>query len=209
MTELRTYGSIPINLSTVNESVAEYRSPKDKISALEQQGILIRLKNGLYVVSNEITQENISLELIANQLYGPSYISFESALNYYGLIPERVYVTRSAILSRRRSYNTPLGTFDYIRVPEYYFSVGLQIIEVGTSYTFMIARPEKALCDLIIATRGLRIQSLRGMRSYLFEDLRLDTDEIVSWDLSIIEDCIIHGYKRNELRFLQKVLENE
>ena len=208
MQNLKQYGIIPIKSATLAEDLSEYKSPKDKISSLESSGKLIRLKNGLYVVSNTVTNKNLSLELIANQLHGPSYISFESALWYYGLIPERVYTTKSATMHRSKNYSTPLGNFQYIKVAESYFSIGLQHIIVPDEYAFLIAKPEKALCDLIISTVGLRLQSIKAMREYLFEDMRFDFDNIPQWDLTIIEDCIRLGSKKNELQFLLKILSN-
>lgn len=208
MGDLKEYGIIPINPSVLTESLSEYKSPKDKISSLEKSGQLIRLKNGLYVVSKSITNQNLSLELIANQLYGPSYISFESALSYYGLIPERVYLTKSASLQRGKSYKTPVGNFEYIKVPEAYFPIGLHHIYVENLYTYILAKPEKALCDLITTTAGLRIQSVKAMREYIFEDMRMDFDTIENWDLNIIEQCIEHGQKKTELRLLHKLISN-
>lgn len=208
MDDLSEYGIIPIRTSVVAEGLAEYKSVKDKISSLEHEGSLIRLKNGLYVVSSEISKKHLSLELIANQIYGPSYVSFESALWYYGLIPERVYVTRSAVITRGKEYNTPLGRFEYIKVPEAYFSIGLQHKIMEEEYAFVIATPEKALCDLILATKGLRIQSLKAMREYIFEDMRIDDDIISNWDLSVIDACMQYGRKKMELGFLYKLLSN-
>jgi predicted transcriptional regulator of viral defense system len=66
-----------------------------KIANLEQTGKIIRLKRGMYVVSPKVTRQLLSVELIANHIYGPSYVSMESALRYYGLIPEQVYVPGS------------------------------------------------------------------------------------------------------------------
>ncbi len=206
MQKLKQYGIIPVKPAVLAEGLSEYKSPKDKISSLESSGKLIRIINGLYVVSNTITNKNLSLELIANQLHGPSYISFESALWYYGIIPERVYITKSASMQRGKKYNTPLGNFQYIKVPESYFAIGLQHISIENEYTFLIAKPEKALCDLIISTKGLRIQSIKAMREYLFEDMRFDFDSITKWDLNIINNCIKLGSKKTELKLLHKIL---
>lgn len=208
MGDLKKYGVIPLQHSVVAEEMVEYGSPKDKISSLEKSGSLIRLKNGLYVVSKSISNQNLSLELIANRLHGPSYVSFESALWYWGVIPERVYITKSATLKRAKNYTTPLGLFEYIKVPDVYFSIGLQHVVKEDAYAFIIARPEKAICDLILSTAGLRIQSLKAMREYLYEDLRIDDELTQSWDLKIIHECALNGYKKTELGLLYKLLSN-
>ncbi len=209
MYELKKYGIIPVSPSVLSEALADYHSVKDKISSLERSGDLIRLRNGLYVVSNKITEQNFSLELIANQLYGPSYVSFEAALSYYGLIPERVYLVKSATPKRAKSYQTPLGVFEYIRVPQHYYPIGVRSVLVNNTYAFMMASPEKAFCDQIISTAGLRIQSLTAMHRYIEDDMRMDTGLMQSWDLSIIEACIEYGPKKNDLLFLLKYLKNE
>lgn len=209
MQELEQYGVIPIGFKTLANKLSLYKSPKDKISKLEKSGHLIRLKKGLYVVSPDITNQAISKELIANHLYGPSYVSLENALSYYGLIPERVYITRSITTKRKKEYNTALGTFEYVRVPEKYFPIGISQQIIQNSYAYLIASPEKALCDLIITKSGIRFQSLKAMKEYVISDLRIDFDLIKKWDMTIITECIRYGYKKSELEFLGKFLENE
>lgn len=208
MEDLSRYGIVPVSFDVVAESLANYNSPKDKVSRLQQQGQLIRLKRGVFVVAPEVSNQTLSLELIANHLYGPSYVSLQSALRYYGLIPERVFVTRSVTMKRARSFTTPLGVFEYITMPENYYPIGIRQMVFEESYSFLIATPEKALCDLIISTAGLRIQSARAMREYLFEDLRIDDDAFEGADLEIVRACIDTGRKRRELRFLMEVLGN-
>jgi hypothetical protein len=209
MTNIRSYNTIPFSPSMAEEALSEYRSVKDRLCALEQQGEIIRLRNGLYVVSPEASQRPLSLELIANRLYGLSYVSFESALSHYQLIPERVFVMRSACMKRAKSYNTPVGRFEYIHLPDTYYPIGIRSQVHNNEFAYLIATPEKALCDTIIATAGLRIQSVRAMEQYLFEDLRLDLETHPIWDREILEFCAQNGRKRNSLQFLLKVLPNE
>lgn len=71
----------------------EIRKPGQKLGLLERDGDIIRLKRGLYVCSERSTGKVLSLELIANKLLTTSYVSMSTALRYYGLIPEAVYVT--------------------------------------------------------------------------------------------------------------------
>lgn len=208
MEDLSQYGIVPVNYDVVAESLSNYNSPKDKVSRMERQGQLIRLKRGVFVVAPEVSHLTLSMELIANHLYGPSYVSLQSALRYYGLIPERVFVTRSVTTKRARSFPTPLGEFEYITMPESYYPIGIRQMVFEEEYSFLIATPEKALCDLIISTSGLRIQSAKAMREYLFEDLRIDDEEHENWDLDILRACIEHGRKRREIRFLLEVLNN-
>jgi len=203
---LKSYRNIPLSPQVVQESMPEYRASKDKISRMTQDGMLLRLKRGLYSVPRSVTGLSLSKELIANHLYGPSYVSFESALSYHGLIPERVYVTKSATLKRKKTYNTPVGHFQYIHVPEEYYPIGLIIEIIENNYAYMMASPEKALCDLILSTSGLRLNSVKSVAEYVIHDLRIDQDSLLSLNLNIIEACALNGYKKEDMRNLFKFL---
>lgn len=208
MTDNLPYRNIPIGIPVLREQIGEYRSPNNKISSLEKAGDFIRLRRGLYVAHPRLSNMEISRELIANNLYGPSYVSCETALSYHRLIPERVDSVVSSTFKRAKRYSTPLGEFEYITVPREYFQIGIQQVIVEDQYAFLMASPEKALCDLIISTSGLRFQSRKAVREYLLYDLRLDYTEHHSWDTHIIATCLLHRRKRRELNFLREVLEN-
>jgi predicted transcriptional regulator of viral defense system len=187
---------------------SELKRPDEKVSELEHKGLVIRIKRDLYVVSQKVHNQKISSELIANHLYGPSYISLESALAYYGLIPERVYSMRSICMKLHKQYETPIGLFEYVKVPEKYYSIGVSQEIIDDSYAFLIATPEKALCDKIITTQNLRIQSVRAMNEYLEEDLRFEMSALPSFNSEIIEECIEFGKKKTELTQLLNLLQN-
>jgi hypothetical protein len=151
---------------------ADYANPKAKISRLVRQGALHRLKKGLYV-SAEAAQDPNILGKAANRLYGPSYVSFVYALRWYGLIPEHVPHITSATFHKGRTkrYDTPVGSFFYQDVP--IDAYPKKIVFAGENEKrFLMASPEKALCDELYRTSGIR--SIRAIRSLLFEDLRLD-----------------------------------
>ncbi|MBK8805144.1 MAG: hypothetical protein IPO21_00270 [Bacteroidales bacterium] len=209
MINIQEYNINPITHNVLRESFGEYNSPKDKISRLQKSGSLIRLRKGIYVVAPEQTGALLSMELIANHILGPSYISYESALSYYGFIPERVFQVRSATLKRSKNFRNELGEFEYTTVPVEYYPVGIRIETIDNKYAFIIATPEKAICDLIIATSGLRLQSVKSVREYLTESLRIDEDTILTLNTSIIEECINTGYKKNDLFYLKKYIEHE
>ncbi|MFW6219117.1 MAG: type IV toxin-antitoxin system AbiEi family antitoxin domain-containing protein [Bacteroidota bacterium] len=209
MDRLKSYNIIPVTQGVLREAINEYSSPKDKISSLTNEGMLLRLKRGLYSVPRSVTGQSLSRELIANHLYGPSYVSFESALSYHGMIPERVYVTKSATLKRKKMYDTPLGYYQYIHIPEAYYPIGLKLEIIENSHAYIVAGPEKALCDLILSTSGLRLQSAKAAGEYIISDLRFDEDAVIMLDVSIIEECAAKGYKgtdmQNVIKFLNKL----
>jgi len=207
MNVLEKFGIIPVDFATIVNAVVGYKSPKDKIAKIEKSGDLIRLKKGLYVVAPNVHRQNISKELIANHLYGPSYISFESALSYYKLIPERVFTFRSMTYKRARNFSTPLGNFDYYSAQKKYFEIGICQEIIDGRYAFLIASPEKAICDMLIATPGLRIQSVKAMKIFLEEDLRIDLASFGTFNPDVIRDCIAFGKKKTELIQLYKLME--
>lgn len=206
MEELEQLGIIPVDYAVLRSLFFDYRSPRNKIANLEQTGKIIRLKRGMYVVSPKVTRQLLSVELIANHIYGPSYVSMESALRYYGLIPEQVYTIRSMAANRSKKFENQIGKFEYITVNEDYYSIGIKQQVVENKYTFLVATPEKALCDMITATPQLRIQSKKALVTYLEEDLRFDMSSLVNMDKNIVKECINTGKKKQTLKILLRIL---
>jgi hypothetical protein len=204
MRAINSLHNIPVNSSVLKALLNDLKYPKNKISDLEKKGELIRLKKDLYVKKDQ----NISKELIANHLYGVSYVSLETALAFYGMIPERVYAVRSMTTKRAKTFTTPLGNFEYKTISEDYFSIGLRQEIVENEYAFLIATPTKAICDMIVATPNLRLQSVVAVQNYLTENLRIDFDVLKTLDKHIVSQCIDVGKKKNELGYLLNLLEN-
>lgn len=75
-------------------ALANYANPRDKVTSLLRQGVIIRVKKGLYVFGDDFRKRPFCRELLANLIYGPSYVSLDYALSYHGLIPERVAALR-------------------------------------------------------------------------------------------------------------------
>ena len=208
MINLDQIRNTPVDYATLVTLLRDYRFPKDKIAAIEKQQQLKKKKKGLFVVEQQEGTSPISRELIANHLYGPSYVSLESALSYHNLIPERVYRVRSVTMKRFKMYDTPLGVFEYRTVSPEYFSIGIQQQVTQDNTAFLIASPEKALCDLIVLSSGLRLQSSKAVKIYLEENLRIDLFENRSWNTEIISQCMEVGKKKTALSQLLKLLKN-
>lgn len=206
MKELFQFGAVPVDNAALKTVFSSYRYAKDKLVALERRGDLLRLKRGLYIVSPEITRTVLSTELIANHIYGPSYVSRESALRFYGLIPERVHVIQSLTTKRSRHFKNELGYFNYTQCAKDYFPVGIQQIQSGEN-TFLMASPEKALCDLIIFTPNLKLRFKSAMYDYLQDNLRLDMEQFKKMDVSVFRQCAEVGKKKEEINNLIKLIE--
>lgn len=205
MESLLEFGIIPIDYASFKTSFPLLKSLADKVKNLEEQGIIIRLKRGLYIVSPTISKMKPSVELIANHIYGPSYVSMDRALRYYGLTPERVYNTTSITLKRSRKFRNFFGQFSYRYSPSNYYSIGIRQV-IQENFAFLIATPEKALCDQIVYTPKLQIRSIKSLQIYLEEELRFDMDEFYKMDANIFEQCAAVSMKKAAINNIIKLL---
>ncbi len=176
----------------------------DKISNLVKSGELIRLKKGFYAFSKPYLTKPIDLISVANTLYTPSYVSFDYALSYYGMIPERVSEITSATSKNGKIFDTPLGRFSYKKVPLKAYSIGVDWIYDKDEGGKFIATSEKALCDKIRYDRGIGTLTQSTMCDYLKYDLRLDIAN--SLDTQLIE-AIATAYRSKNLKTLLQVVE--
>ena len=147
--------------------------------------------------------ETLSTELIANHLYAPSYVSMSSALRYYGLIPEEVYTKQSMTLKYAKNFDTPFGRFEYTHISKSAFSVGMTSIKKD-GYAFVMATPEKALCDLIANSSKVNLRYLKDAEIYLEEDIRMEREDFMQMDARLFEEYIEVGKKADSIRTLLK-----
>ena len=168
------------------QGLRRYARPRDRATRLLETGAIIRVKKGLYVFGPTYRRLPYSVELLANLISGPSYVSFEYALGYYGLIPERAATITSATFGKARTFNTPVGRFSYRPVPHHVFWVGVTLVEMGANRACLVASREKALCDTIVASRGLTARSRSAFRTALADDLRIDMDQLATLDAGFV-----------------------
>lgn len=192
---LLQFSDVPVTSADIKTCYGNLSSPEKKIQAMEQSGCLIRLKRNMYIVSNELSGKNVDARLCANHLYGPSYVSLQWAMRYYGMIPERVFLMTSVTTKRSRLYSTPIGGFMYMQVPVDYFAVGVESADEN-GVSFLMASPEKALCDTILYDNFVPHKSVKSLRQYLEEDMRLDMDILQGLNVGIIEQCASFGRKK-------------
>lgn len=160
-------------------------------SRLEKSGALIRLKNGLYVWSPEYRTQPIELFAVANHLYGPSYISFETALAWHGLIPERVYTIMSSNPKRTKRFKTSIALFEYRKLPAAAFPIGLTRIELSGQHC-LIATPEKALLDKLYLD-----YHHENMLGYLQDSLRIEPEDLTALNKQMLQEY--HEFYQNAL----------
>lgn len=175
--------------------------PRSRINDLLRQGVVSRVKKGLYVFGDRYRRRPYSKELLANLIYGPSYVSLDYALAYHGLIPERVEALTSVTPNRSRRFATPVGLFVYRQIPARAYEVGAVRVEAEDRQAFLIASPEKALADKIVSVRGGRIASIAEMGRFLEADLRVDADALRPLSAEKIDDYAAR-YRSLKLRQL-------
>lgn len=202
---LQQLGNIPVTASVLETFFPRIKRGNQKIRLLVRDKQIFRLKKGLYVCNPEVTGKILSTELIANHLCAPSYVSMSSALRYYGLIPEAVYTMQSMTLKHARSFDTPLGRFEYRYISKEAFSVGLTSIR-KEGFAFVMATPEKALCDLIANSAEVNLRYVKEVEIYLEEDIRMEMEDFRQLDPKIFEEYAAIGKKADSIRILLKLL---
>lgn len=115
-----------------------------------QAGEISRIRRGLFCLDRRFLAAPPNPLSLAQMVYGPSYLSSETALSWHGWIPEAVHAVVSTGLGRSREFLTPLGTYVYQRVPQQSLMSGVQRIAEHTPHVaYFVARPLKALADYV------------------------------------------------------------
>ena len=148
-----------------------------------KKGEIVRIKKGLYLLSPEYGGA-IDKFVLSNLIYGPSYVSLEYALSYWGLIPERVEVVTAVTNKRNKRFQTPIGEFSYRYLNSAIFHLGRVLVKNGES-SFIIASKEKAICDKIASIP--QIKSIQDVGNYLDVDLRVDLEELADLDIQLLK----------------------
>lgn len=187
---IRAFSRQPLPHQLLMAWLKDYKRPNDKINELVNQKALLQLKKGFYIAGSAIKTPIPEKMSIANHLLGPSYVSMDSALSYYGLIPERVYETTSVTIKSARAFNTEIGVFSYEFLPLPYYSFGIKSISIGESQQILIASKEKALCDKIIKTKGILLRSEQQAFDYLIDNLRMDESVLKHFDIDDLENWL-------------------
>jgi hypothetical protein len=186
---------------TLLDAIQGYAQPRMKISRLLDKGTIVRVKKGLYVFGESQLRRPFCRELLANLIYGPSYISLEYALHYHGLTPERVETVTSVTCGRSRTFATPIGTFSYRMISPEAFRTGMDQAELDDGRSFLIAIPEKAMADRIVADRGADITAQKELHAYLLANLRIDPAALRGLDPARLEE-IAQNYRSRRVKLL-------
>ncbi|MCU0857903.1 MAG: hypothetical protein MUC65_05815 [Pontiellaceae bacterium] len=153
------------------------RNPADvhrQISRWVSSGKLIQLRRSFYMLADIYRKKTAHPFFLANQIKEASYVSLQSALSYYGLIPEYVPVITSVTTGRPERFETAIGGFLFKHVKKEFFS-GYISEKLADGQSAFLATPEKALLDLIYLTPGAdNADYLRELRIQHSERLDLE-----------------------------------
>ncbi|MFZ5801209.1 MAG: type IV toxin-antitoxin system AbiEi family antitoxin domain-containing protein [Candidatus Omnitrophota bacterium] len=127
---------------------ADRQALRNQLNRWQHKELVIKLKKGVYILNEGDRKINPSRQFIANQLYGPSYVSLEYALNSYGLIPERVADVTSVTTRKTLRLVNPLGNFIYQHIQPAAFR-GFSSVKDSAGFVFFIAEAEKAVADFL------------------------------------------------------------
>ena len=187
------------------DGLREYAHPRDKITTLLRHGAIVRVKKDIYVFGERYARRPFAREILANMIFGPSYVSLDYALHYHGLIPERVEAVTSVTCGRGRRFSTPVGLFIYRMVPMSAYQIGIDQVELEGGRPFLIAIPEKALADKIQDDRATGIRSQAEMKEYLLTSLRIDPGGLERLDANVLA-LIAERYRSRKIRLLGGLL---
>ncbi|MBQ6472283.1 MAG: hypothetical protein IJJ33_09885 [Victivallales bacterium] len=154
----------------LTDALSDFSNIRTKIGRLLASGEIIRIKKGLYTFPEYLRHSPLNPCIVANMLYGPSYVSCDYALSFHGMIPERVELITSMTTSRSKSFSTPIGCFSYYQRKARDYSIGVESLENPSGNCLMASR-EKAIYDKALSDPRFDGSDIR---EYLLEDLRLD-----------------------------------
>lgn len=203
-TDLEILADLPVLVDFIllQDCFSRYKSPKKKIFDLKMQGYLQQIKRGQYFNLKSKAFEFTPYEVIANSLYYPSYVSMEWALQYYGVIPERVKGVTSVTLLRSKIFKTVYAPFFYWHLSKNRYAVGYGVKLNDKGESFLIAGPEKALLDYIsVKAKNLKITDDKDIRDFLKKDMRLDLDEFLKIVKTEDLDLLLSFYHRNSKEY--------
>jgi len=182
----------------LKEELRDYKNPAMKIHRMVEDGELFRVCPGWYE-----TDRSIPPAQLAGIVHRPSYLSFEYALSYHGLIPERVSAYTSATYGQRKrtSFTNVFGRYDYQSVPAEVYPIGLTAPD--WEYGSRMASPEKALCDQLYKMPP--VTSKGRFPGLLFDSLRIEEEDFRNLDLKALKQYASLYHKKN-LHYLEEML---
>ena len=145
----QNFESFPvISGGAISSLVKDKKTLKVQLSNWKKKGLIDQPRKGLYVLGKEHRKIEPSLFYLANQIYILSYVSLESALRFYGLIPEFVVQTTSVTTRNTNEFQNNFGHFSYQHLKPECFD-GFTTFKDENDFSILIATQEKAIVDFL------------------------------------------------------------
>jgi predicted transcriptional regulator of viral defense system len=203
----KIFENVPYGYFTSQDVATLFPESEDKRYGLVKRAIaggeIIHIRRGLYCLAPKYQKKSINLYALAQHIYGPSYVSLESALSWHGWIPEAVYTLTSVSSGKSKEFKTPLGAFSYSRVPQKVFYAGVERLTDEAENIFLMASPMKALADYVYVHK----KDWAGLKPAA-ESMRIEPEEfesVTSEDL----DALIENYTSRRVQKFIKGLRKD
>jgi predicted transcriptional regulator of viral defense system len=187
--------------------ITDQKNVRRFIGNLIKKNYIVRVKKGLYIWGAKIDNTLYSKEILSNLIYGPSYISLEYALSFYGLIPEKVSCITAISFKNKKNIKTPVGEFSYEYLNKQSYSHGLRFHVIDHQLRYLIATPEKALLDYIALRLG-KNDLKKDLNDFLTNDLRFEMDDFLRLDMNLLRELSTY-YKSSSIKKFIKLLQAE
>jgi len=207
LNEVRTRLPPVFEIGEIARFFSEKAAPRKFCERLVDKGVLIRLKKGADAFSE------VNALVVANYLAPCSYVSFETALSHYGMIPEFTPLMMSvSSVSRHRAYSTAIGSYEYFHQHPELYAAGMDRTMVADHIPLLIATPEKALCDALARRSEQYHTKDADFIGSLLHGLRLEQDTLRHLDLEHIKSLAeLYGSRAPKLlhQFLMEQFSDE
>jgi predicted transcriptional regulator of viral defense system len=198
----RVFELLPWGQFTTQELAALFPGSEDRRYGLVKRalasGEIIRIRRGLYCLAPKYQKKSINLYTLAQLVYGPSYVSLESALSWHGWIPEAVHGITSASFGKSKEFTTPLGVFSYDRVPQRVFYAEVERVTDASGNVFLMATPLKALADYVYVHK----RDWTGIKPAI-SSLRIEREELEHVTGGMLESLASNYNNSRVNRFLE------
>ena len=203
----KIFENAPYGCFTSQDVATLFPGSEDKRYGLVKRAIaggeIINIRRGLYCLASKYQKKSINLYALAQHIYGPSYVSLESALSWHGWIPEAVYTLTSVSSGKSKEFQTPLGAFSYNRIPQKVFYTCIERLTDEAGNVFLMATPMKALADYVYVNK----KDWAELKP-VAESLRIEQEEfesVTSDDL----DALIENYTSRRVQKFIKGLRKD
>ncbi len=162
---------------------------------------VLRLKPGLYCLGDVYRRSHPHPFVVAAMLHSPTHVSLESALRFHQLIPEAVYSVASVTVQRTRKFETPLGDYQFYRVPAIHPLAGVKTVEIEKDSWVFVANPLRAIADLVYLRKQVCWEN--DKMAFLTESMRMEVEDLAGISFAEFDDLLASFRSRRTKAYLR------